>query len=66
MKQKTNKRIAKTFWVSGSGKLMRRKTGQAHFNSRESSNTTTNKRRDWVVANKTDHKKYLNAVKISL
>ncbi len=48
-KQKTNKRIAKTFWKTGSGKLMRRKSGQAHFNSRESSNTTTNKRRDQAM-----------------
>lgn len=50
MSNKTNKRIAKTFWKTGSGKLMRRKTGQAHFNSRERGNTTKNKRRDLVVA----------------
>lgn len=49
MKQKTNKRVAKTFWKTGSGKLMRRKTGQAHFNSRESGKTTKNKRRDLGV-----------------
>ncbi len=48
--QKTNKRISKTFWKTGSGKLMRRKTGQAHFNSRERGNTTKNKRRDVGVA----------------
>ena len=54
-KQKTNKRIAKTFWITGSGKLMRRKAGQAHFNARESGRTTKNKRRDLVVA-KVDHK----------
>lgn len=65
MKQKTNKRIAKTFWVSGTGKLRRRKTGQAHFNSRETGNTTTGKRRDLTVANKTVHKKYLHAVNLS-
>jgi ribosomal protein L35 len=62
MKQKTNKRISKTFWVTGTGKLMRRKAGQDHFNARESGKTTKNKRRDWVVANKTDHKKLLNAM----
>ena len=45
-KMKTNKRVAKTFWKTGSGKLMRRKAGQAHFNSRERSNTSMNKRRD--------------------
>ena len=48
--QKTNKRVSKTFWRTGSGKLMRRKTGQAHFNARERGNTTKNKRRDQGVA----------------
>jgi len=48
-KMKTNKRVAKTFWRTGSGKLMSRKSGQAHFNSRESGKTTKNKRRDLVV-----------------
>ena len=47
--------MSKTFWRTGSGKLMRRKTGQAHFNARERSNTTTNKRRDQGV-NKADRK----------
>jgi len=46
---KTNKRAAKTFWKTGSGKLMRRKTGQAHFNSRETGNTTKNKRKDHAM-----------------
>ncbi len=50
MANKTNKRISKTFWKTGSGKLMRRKTGQAHFNARESGRTTKNKRRDLAVA----------------
>ena len=53
--QKTNKRISKTFWRTGSGKLMRRKAGQAHFNSRQTGNDTKNKRRDLVVA-KADRK----------
>ncbi|OGE73769.1 MAG: hypothetical protein A3I07_03180 [Candidatus Doudnabacteria bacterium RIFCSPLOWO2_02_FULL_42_9] len=48
-KQKTNKRVAKTFWRTGSGKIMHRKSGQAHFNSRESGKTTKNKRRDLVM-----------------
>jgi ribosomal protein L35 len=55
MKQKTNKRVAKTFWKTGSGKLMRRRSGQAHFNSRESGKTTKNKRRD-VAMHKTNLK----------
>lgn len=59
-KQKTNKRIAKTFWVTGSGKLMRRKAGQDHFNARESGKTTKNKRRDLAVA-KVDSK-LINAI----
>jgi ribosomal protein L35 len=46
---KTNKRMSKTFRVTGSGKLMRRKAGQAHFNARENGNTTKNKRKDLVV-----------------
>lgn len=57
-KQKTNKRIAKTFWKTGSGKLRRRKAGQDHFNSRESGNTTKNKRRDHDV-----HKTYRKLAK---
>ncbi len=61
MKQKTNKRMSKTFWVTGTGKVMRRKTGQNHFNSRESGNTGTNKHRD-LVLDKTEHKKYLTAI----
>jgi ribosomal protein L35 len=53
--QKTNKRVSKTFWKTGSGKLMRRRSGQAHFNARERGNTGTNKRRDLAV-NKVDRK----------
>jgi ribosomal protein L35 len=63
MKQKTNKRISKTFWVTGTGKVMRRKTGQAHFNSRETGNTTKNKRRDWSVENKAISKKIKSAIR---
>jgi ribosomal protein L35 len=62
MKQKTNKRISKTFWLTGSGKVMRRKAGQAHFNARENGNTTKSKRRDHVIANKTDHKKMKSVI----
>ncbi|HYC79611.1 MAG TPA: 50S ribosomal protein L35 [Candidatus Binatia bacterium] len=63
MKKKTNKRISKTFWVTGSGKVMRRKAGQAHFNSRESGKTTKNKRRDHSIENKAVHKKILSVIK---
>lgn len=46
MKMKTNKAIAKRFKVTKSGKVLKRKTGQDHFNSRESGKVTRNKRRD--------------------
>jgi len=46
MKQKTRKKISKRLWVTKKGKIMKRKSGQDHFNSRESGNTTRMKRRD--------------------
>jgi large subunit ribosomal protein L35 len=45
-KQKTNKAVSKKVKVTGSGKLMRRATGQNHYNSRETGNVTRSKRRD--------------------
>lgn len=45
-KVKTHKGTSKRIRKTGSGKLMARRTGQDHYNSRESSKTTTNKRRD--------------------
>ena len=42
--------MSKTFRITGTGKIMHRKAGQAHFNSRERGNTTKNKRRDLVVS----------------
>lgn len=41
--------MVKRFKVTTSGKIMKRKAGQAHFNSRESGNTTRNKRTDVKV-----------------
>lgn len=46
---KTNKSMSKRFKITTSGKIMKRKAGQAHFNSRESGNTTRNKRTDVTV-----------------
>jgi large subunit ribosomal protein L35 len=46
MAMKTHKALAKRLVVTGSGKIMKRKAGQGHFNSRESGNTTRNKRTD--------------------
>jgi large subunit ribosomal protein L35 len=45
-KTKTHKGAAKRFRKTGSGKIVHRKTGQDHFNARESGNTGTAKRRD--------------------
>ncbi|MEK7473802.1 MAG: 50S ribosomal protein L35 [Patescibacteria group bacterium] len=50
MKQKTSKTIAKRVRLTKTGKLLKRKAGQDHFNSRESGNTTRNKRRDVSVS----------------
>ncbi len=56
MKLKTHKATSKRFKVTKSGKIVKRTAGQGHFNSRESGNTTRNKRRDKTVVNKTDGK----------
>lgn len=45
-KIKTIKKIAKRFKLTKNGKVIQRKCGQDHFNSRERGNTTRNKRRD--------------------
>lgn len=50
MKQKTSKTIAKRIKLTKSGKLLKRKGGQGHFNSRESGNTTRNKRSDLEIS----------------
>ncbi|HPF95202.1 MAG: 50S ribosomal protein L35 [Candidatus Magasanikbacteria bacterium] len=50
MKIKTTKAIAKRIIKTKSGKLLKRKGGQGHFNSRESGTVTRNKRRDIAVA----------------
>lgn len=46
MKQKTHKALAKRFKVTKNGKVLKRKAGQDHFNSRESGKTKRNKRSD--------------------
>ena len=45
-KIKSHKGATKRFKKTGSGKIVYRKAGQDHFNSRESGKTTKNKRRD--------------------
>lgn len=43
---KTHKAVAKRFKVTKTGKVLKRKAGQDHFNTRESGKVTRNKRRD--------------------
>ncbi|NTW75963.1 MAG: 50S ribosomal protein L35 [Candidatus Moranbacteria bacterium] len=52
MKQKTKKSVSKKIKVTGSGKLMRRSSGQNHYNSRDTGAQTRAKRIDkgFVVA----------------
>ncbi len=45
-KIKTHSATSKRFKITSSGKIIKRKAGQDHFNSRESGNTTRKKRRD--------------------
>ncbi len=45
-KVKTHKATAKRFRYTSGKRLMRRKAGQDHFNSREAGSTTMKKRRD--------------------
>lgn len=54
-KVKTHKGTAKRIKHSKRGKLLSRAAGQGHFNSRESGNTTKNKRRD-IVLHKSNNK----------
>lgn len=54
-KIKTHKATAKRFAKTKNNKIIRRKSGQDHFNSKESGKTTRNKRRD-IQVNKTDVK----------
>jgi len=45
-KIKTHKAVSKRFKVTKNKKVLKRKAGQDHFNSRESGNITRKKRRD--------------------
>lgn len=47
---KTHKALAKRVKITRTGKIMKRKAGQDHFNSRESGNTTRMKRTDIAVS----------------
>ncbi len=45
-KMKTRKALAKKVKISGSGKVLRRATGQNHFNAKEPGKVTRRKRSD--------------------
>lgn len=46
MSLKTHKALAKRVRITKTGKMIKRKAGQNHFNSREASKVTRNKRTD--------------------
>jgi len=46
MKQKTHKAVSKRIKVTKNGKVIKRKAGQDHFNSRETGKVRRNKRSD--------------------
>ena len=54
-KMKTNKSIAKRFRVTKTGKVIKRRNGQAHFNSRETGNVRRNKRSDFTLSPTMQH-----------
>ena len=54
-KLKTHKATAKRFTITKNNKVLRRKAGQDHFNSREPGKVVRGKRRD-VTASKADAK----------
>ena len=47
---KTHKSVSKRIRITKNGKMIKRKCGQGHFNSRESAKVTRNKRSDLAVA----------------
>lgn len=46
MKPKTHKAVSKRFTVTKTGKVLKRRAGQDHFNSRDPGKITRKKRRD--------------------
>jgi len=46
MKQKTHKTISKRIKITKTGKIMKRRGGQDHFNTRDTGKNVRNKRRD--------------------
>lgn len=54
-KIKTHQATAKRFKITRNNKVLKRKCGQDHFNSRESGVTTRSKRRD-ITMGKTEYR----------
>jgi len=50
-KVKTHKGTKKRIRITKTGKLIARRAGQDHFNSKETGKTVKNKRRDLVLSN---------------
>lgn len=50
MSMKTNKALAKRVRITKTGKMIKRKAGQDHFNSRESGKVGRNKRTDLALS----------------
>lgn len=65
MKQKTKKSVAKKVKISANGKVIRRATGQNHYNSRATGSENRSKRLD-TVASKKDSKNILRALPYAL
>lgn len=61
MKLKTHQSIAKRIKVTKGGKLLKKKSGQNHFNSREPGKVTRNKRRSDQIT-----KQYAKNIKMVL
>jgi len=55
MTLKTQKSVSSRFKITKTGKVLKRKAGQGHFNSRETGTITRKKRRD-ISMSKTLHK----------
>ena len=61
MKQKTRKSVAKKVKVSGSKKVIRRHSGQNHYNAKETGKFKRKKRAEQTLT-KTDQKNVLKAL----
>lgn len=49
-KLKTRQNVAKRVKITRTGKIIKRKGGQGHFNAHETGNTTRTKRRDITIS----------------